>query len=76
MRCGLVIDPRDAPLQGTAHVARHYLLYLFINRCSPTCPLASSLDFLPLFLGISYSKRVSRQDPMRDPFKRVPFLQR
>ena len=42
---------------------------LFINRDTPTCPLAYSLDFLTLFPGISYSKRVSRQELRRTPFK-------
>ena len=51
------------------------LLYLFINLSTPTCFLESSLDFLSLFLGISYSKRVSRQDPMWDPFI-TPHLKR
>ena len=43
------------------------LLCLFIDHCSPTCPLAFALYFPPLFLGISYSKRFSHQDPMWDP---------
>ena len=46
------------------------LMYLFIDRCTPTCPLAFPLYFLPLFLGISYSKRVSRQGPVWTPFTR------
>jgi hypothetical protein len=62
------IVPRDSSSRGTVHADRRVFLYLFTNRCSPTCPLTSSLNFLPLFLGISYSTRVSRQDPMRDPF--------
>ena len=40
---------------------------LFIYRI-PNFLMTFPLDFLPLFLGISYSKRVSRTDPMRDPF--------
>ena len=34
----------------------------------PNLLMAFPLDFLPLFLGISYFNRVSRQDAMRDPF--------
>ena len=64
-----------SPLQGVTtntgpdvRVCCPLLMYLFIDRCTPTCPFAFFLYFLPLFLGISYSKRVSHQDPVWAPF--------
>jgi hypothetical protein len=38
--------------------------FVFSVLLFPTCITPFPVDFLPLFLGISYSKRVSRQGPV------------
>jgi hypothetical protein len=65
-------DLQPIQVQTSVHAAQ-LLLYPFINRYSPTCPLVIPRFPAPIS-GNLYSKRVSRQEPGRAPFTTPPHF--